>query len=292
MRLATFADGRGARIGVLDGDAIRDVTATDPLLPQEMLALIAGGSKLQRRLAEAVDTAPLLPLGAVRLLAPIPRPPRNIFCVGKNYREHAKEFASSGFDASAKEVVPEAPVVFSKPPSTVIGPGEAIPAFLDPTASVDYEGELAVVIGTGGRGIAPGDALRHVFGYTIVNDVTSRTLQHRHRQWLLGKGIDGFCPMGPAILTADEVPDPATMKLSTWVNGTLRQDARVSDLIFDIPTLIATISAGITLEPGDIIATGTPAGVGIGFTPPRYLAAGDVVRITVTGIGTLDNPVA
>lgn len=292
MRLATFADGRGARIGVLDGDAIRDVTATDPLLPQEMLALIAGGSRLLRRLAEAVDTAPLLPLGALRLLAPIPRPPRNIFCVGKNYREHAKEFASSGFDASAKEVVPEAPVVFSKPPSTVIGPGEAIPAFLDQTGSVDYEGELAVVIGTGGRGIAPGDALRHVFGYTIVNDVTSRTLQHRHRQWLLGKGIDGFCPMGPAILTADEVPDPTTMKLSTWVNGTLRQDARVSDLIFDIPTLIATISAGITLEPGDIIATGTPAGVGIGFTPPRYLAAGDVVRITVTGIGTLENPVA
>lgn len=292
MRLATFTDGKGARIGVLDGDAIRDVTATDPLLPQEMLALIAGGSRLLRRLAEAVDTAPLLPLGALRLLAPIPRPPRNIFCVGKNYREHAKEFASSGFDATAKEVVPEAPVVFSKPPSTVIGPGEAIPAFLDPTASVDYEGELAVVIGTGGRGIAVADALRHVFGYTIVNDVTARTLQHRHRQWLLGKGIDGFCPMGPAILTADEVPDPATMKISTWVNGALRQDARVSDLIFDIPTLIATISAGITLEPGDIIATGTPAGVGIGFTPPRYLAAGDIVRITVTGIGTLENPVA
>jgi 2-keto-4-pentenoate hydratase/2-oxohepta-3-ene-1,7-dioic acid hydratase in catechol pathway len=292
MRLVTFTDGQGARIGVLDGDAIRDVTATDPLLPQDMLALIAGGSKLHRRLADAADTAQLLPLNAVRLLAPIPRPPRNIFCIGKNYREHAKEFASSGFDATAKEVVPEAPVVFSKPPSTVIGPGEAIPAFLDPTASVDYEGELAVVIGTGGRGIAPADAMRHVFGYTIVNDVTARTLQHRHRQWLLGKGIDGFCPMGPAILTADEVPDPATMTLSTWVNGALRQDARVSDLVFDIPTLIATISAGITLEPGDIIATGTPAGVGIGFTPPRYLAAGDTVRITVTGIGTLENLVA
>jgi 2-keto-4-pentenoate hydratase/2-oxohepta-3-ene-1,7-dioic acid hydratase in catechol pathway len=292
MRIATFADDRGARIGVLEGEAVRDVTAADPLLPREMLALIAGGARLLRSVAEAADRAPLLPLGSVRLLAPIPRPPRNIFCVGKNYREHAKEFASSGFDATAKEVVPEAPVVFSKPPTSVIGPGEAIPSFLDPTGSVDYEGELAVVIGTGGRGIAAADAMRHVFGYTIVNDVTSRTLQHRHRQWLLGKGIDGFCPMGPAILTADKVPDPGALRLSTWVNGALRQDARVSDLIFDIPTLIATISAGITLEPGDIIATGTPAGVGIGFTPPRYLAPGDVVRITVTGIGTLENPVA
>ena len=293
MRIATFTDGKGPRIGVLEGEAVRDVTAADPLLPREMLALIAGGASLWQRLAAAANgPAPLLPLSAVRLLAPIPRPPRNIFCVGKNYREHAKEFASSGFDATAKEVVPEAAVVFSKPPSSVIGPGEAIPAFLDPTASVDYEGELAVVIGTGGRGIAAADAMRHVFGYTIVNDVTSRTLQHRHRQWLLGKGMDGFCPMGPAILTADEVPDPGLMKLSTWVNGALRQDARLSDLIFDIPTLVATISAGITLEPGDIIATGTPAGVGIGFTPPRYLAAGDVVRITVTGIGTLENPVA
>jgi 2-keto-4-pentenoate hydratase/2-oxohepta-3-ene-1,7-dioic acid hydratase in catechol pathway len=292
MRLATFADGRGARIGVLDGDSVRDVTAADPLLPHEMLALIAGGASLQRRLSATADSAPRLPLASLRLLAPIPRPPRNIFCVGKNYHEHAKEFAASGFDATAKEVLPEAPVVFSKPPSAVIGPGEAIPAFLDPTASVDYEGEIAVVIGTGGRGIAARDALRHVFGYTIVNDVTSRTLQHRHRQWLLGKGIDGFCPMGPAILTADEVPDPGTLRLSTWVNGALRQDARLSDLIFDIPTLIATISAGITLEPGDVIATGTPSGVGIGFSPPRYLAAGDVVRITVTGIGTLENPVA
>lgn len=292
MRLASFADGKGTRIGVMEGDAIRDIAAADPVLPRDMLGLITGGAALLPRVARAAEAAPLLPIASLRLLAPIPRPPRNIFCVGKNYREHAKEFASSGFDATAKEVVPEAPVVFSKPPSTVIGPGEAIPGFLDPTASVDYEGELAVVIGTAGRGIAAADAMRHVFGYTIVNDVTARTLQHRHRQWLLGKGIDGFCPMGPAILTADEVPDPTALKLSTWVNGALRQDARVSDLIFDIPTLIATISAGITLEPGDIIATGTPAGVGIGFTPPRYLAAGDIVRITVTGIGTLENPVA
>ncbi|MCS6932851.1 MAG: fumarylacetoacetate hydrolase family protein [Acetobacteraceae bacterium] len=292
MRLASFEDAAGAWIGVLKGGTVRDVAAADPALPRDMLGVVAGGAALLARLAAAADAAPALPLAAVRLLPPIPRPPRNLFCVGKNYREHAKEFAASGFDATAKEVVPEAPVVFSKPPSSVIGPGEAIPSFLDPTASVDYEGELAVVIGTGGRGIPRAEAMRHVFGYTIVNDVTSRTLQHRHRQWLLGKGMDGFCPMGPAILTADEVPDPGAMRLSTWVNGALRQDARLAELIFDIPTLIATISAGITLEPGDIIATGTPAGVGIGFTPPRYLVPGDVVRITVSGIGTLENPVA
>jgi 2-keto-4-pentenoate hydratase/2-oxohepta-3-ene-1,7-dioic acid hydratase in catechol pathway len=292
MRLATFADDAGARIGVMDGEGIRDVTAADPSLPRDMLGLIIAGRALLPRVLAAAAAAPYLPPGTFRLLAPIPRPARNIFCIGKNYREHAKEFASSGFDATAKEVVPEAPVVFSKPPSTVIGHGDDIPAYLDPTASVDYEGELAVVIGAGGRGIGADHALRHVFGYTIVNDVTARTLQHRHRQWLLGKGIDGFCPMGPAILTADDAPDPKTLRLSTWVNGELRQDVLVADLIFDIPALIATISAGIALEPGDIIATGTPVGVGIGFTPPRYLVAGDRVRITVTGIGTLENPVA
>lgn len=233
-----------------------------------------------------------VPAGSHAIRAPIPRPTRNIFCVGKNYHEHAKEFAQSGFDSTAKEVVPEAPVVFSKPPSAVIGPGETILASLDPTASVDYEGELAVVIGRGGRGIPAATALSHVFGYTVVNDVTARTLQQKHRQWLLGKGIDTFCPMGPAILTADEVPDPAALTLKTWVNNEIRQNAVVADLIFDIPTLIATISSVITLEPGDVIATGTPVGVGIGFTPPKFLKAGDTVAVEISGIGRLENTVA
>lgn len=290
MRLVTFSDGAGTRIGALDtGGGVRDLAAADPALPRDMLALIAAGPAALERARAAAARAPLLP--QARVLAPIPRPAKNIFCVGKNYHEHAKEFAGSGFDATAKEVVPEAPVVFSKPPTAVIGPGEAIPAHLDPTGSVDYEGELAVVIGRAGRGIRKVDALSHVFGYTIVNDVTARTLQHRHRQWILGKGIDGFCPMGPAILTADDCPDPAKLRLTTWVNGEMRQDAPVSDLIFDIPTLIETISAGITLEPGDIIATGTPAGVGIGFSPPKFLRPGDVVRIEIPGIGVLENPV-
>jgi 2-keto-4-pentenoate hydratase/2-oxohepta-3-ene-1,7-dioic acid hydratase in catechol pathway len=291
MRLVSFTDAGGARIGALDAaGAIRDLGAADAGLPRAMSALIAGGSEMLDRARAAAVRAPVA--AGARLLAPIPRPAKNIFCVGKNYHEHAKEFAGSGFDATAKEVVPEAPVVFSKPPTSVSGPGDSIPSFLDPTNSVDYEGELAVVIGKPGRGIRKAEALGHVFGYTIVNDVTARTLQHKHRQWILGKGIDGFCPMGPAILTADEVPDPAALRLTTSVNGEQRQSAPVADLIFDIPTLIECISAGITLEPGDIIATGTPAGVGIGFNPPKFLKPGDVVRIEVAGIGVLENKVA
>jgi 2-keto-4-pentenoate hydratase/2-oxohepta-3-ene-1,7-dioic acid hydratase in catechol pathway len=291
MRLVTFKDPRGVRIGALDGQgAVRDLAAADTSLPRDMIGLIAGGATAWAAAQKAAARAPVAEGAA--LLAPIPWPAKNVFCVGKNYHEHAAEFAGSGFDATAKEVVPEAPVVFSKPPTSVIGPGEPIPAHLDPTNSVDYEGELAVVIGRGGRGIRKSDALSHVFGYTIVNDVTARTLQHKHRQWILGKGIDGFCPIGPAILTADEVPHPGVLRLRTWVNGELRQDAPVSDLIFDIPTLVETISAGITLQPGDLIATGTPAGVGIGFQPPKFLKSGDIVRVEVTSIGVLENPVA
>ena len=289
MRLVTFKDAGGTRIGALDETGkVLDLLAADASLPREMLALIAGGALPAARAAAA--KAPVAEDATI--LAPIPRPAKNIFCVGKNYHEHAKEFASSGFDATAKEVVPEAPVVFSKPPTSVIGPHDPIPSFLDSSNSTDYEGEIAVVIGQGGRGIREADAFAHVFGYTIVNDVTARTLQHRHRQWILGKGIDGFCPMGPAIVTADAAGVPPKLSISTWVNGELRQRASVDDLIFGIPTLIATISAAITLEPGDIIATGTPAGVGIGFTPPKFLKPGDKVRIEVPGIGVLENPVA
>jgi 2-keto-4-pentenoate hydratase/2-oxohepta-3-ene-1,7-dioic acid hydratase in catechol pathway len=213
--------------------------------------------------------------------------------VGKNYHEHAKEFHQSGFDASAgKDAIPDVPIIFTKWPNSVIGPQVAIPGSEDPTASVDYEGELTVVIGRTARRVRKADALSHVYGYTIINDATARTLQHRHKQWFLGKSLDGFCPMGPCIVTADEIPDPTRLRLQTRVNGELRQDAPVSDLIFDIPTLIEEISALMTLEPGDLIATGTCAGVGIGFNPPKYLVAGDVVSITIEPIGTLVNPVA
>ena len=294
MRLVTFKKpGMVAHhIGALNAAGqVLDLAAVDVALAGgNMPAFIGGGAAMLDRARSAAATAPVAE-GAT-LCAPIPRPPKNVFCVGKNYYEHAAEFAGSGFDASSKEVVPEAPVVFSKPATSIIAPGEPILSYLDTSASTDYEGELAVVIGKGGRGISKAEALAHVFGYTIVNDVTARTLQHKHRQWVIGKGIDSFCPMGPAILTADEVPDPTKLHLTTHVNGEKRQDVLVAALIFDIPTLIECISTYITLEPGDVIATGTPVGVGIGFKPPVFLKAGDVVRVEVDGIGVLENPVA
>jgi 2-keto-4-pentenoate hydratase/2-oxohepta-3-ene-1,7-dioic acid hydratase in catechol pathway len=254
-----------------------------------------GVAALARRAAEgrpAPAEAAAVPLASLALLAPVPRPARNIFCVGKNYFDHAQEFAKSGFDSSAAAgAVPKAPIIFSKVPECVIGPGEAIR--IDPAVStaVDYEGELAIIIGRGGRGITQANALAHVWGYTLVNDVTARDLQGRHSQWLIGKSQDTFCPMGPYAVTADAL-DLADAPISCHVNGEERQASNTRLLIFDVPTLIATLSAGITLRPGDIIATGTPAGVGIGFDPPRYLAAGDRVRVSMPAIGVLENPVA
>ena len=184
--------------------------------------------------------------------------------------------------------IDEYPAVFSKPPTTVVANGDTVSLHPHATSAVDYEAELAVVIGKGGRDIAPERAFDHVFGYTIVNDVTARDRQRNHKQWFLGKGLDTFCPMGPWITTADEL-DATDLTVKCWVNGELRQDGNTRDLIFDIPTLVSTISAGLTLQPGDIIATGTPAGVGIGFNPPRFLKAGDEVSISISGIGTLSN---
>jgi 2-keto-4-pentenoate hydratase/2-oxohepta-3-ene-1,7-dioic acid hydratase in catechol pathway len=291
MRLVTFQDRKGPRMGVLVGEEIADATVSVPDLPKTIVGYC--GSDRLKDLRQALDGAPRLRLADVRLLAPFPRPAKNIFCVGKNYHEHAREFHDSGFDASAgASAVPDLPIIFTKAATTVIGPGEAIPGSSDPTQSVDYEGELTVVIGRGGRGIRKADAYNHVFGYTIINDVTARTLQHAHKQWFLGKNLDGFCPTGPCVVTADEVPDVTKLRLETRVNGEVRQSADVSDLIFDIPTLIETISGVMTLEPGDLIATGTPVGVGIGFKPPKYLKAGDTVAITIEPIGTLTNPVA
>ncbi len=238
---------------------------------------------------KTVDT---IPVADIAVQAPIPRPRRNIFCVGKNYHDHAREFARSGFDSSAaKGVVPEAPIVFSKLPESVIPHGAEIR--LDPgvTEAVDYEAELAVIIGTAGRNIPAQQGMKHVWGYTIVNDVTARDLQSRHSQWLIGKSQDTFCPMGPVAVTADEV-DLADTPVRCRVNGELRQDSNTALMIFDVPAIVAAISNGITLLPGDVIATGTPAGVGIGFDPPKYLKAGDRVAVEIGGIGILENPVA
>ena len=186
----------------------------------------------------------------------------------------------------------EVPVFFTKPPTAVIGPGAAVPIFPHLSTQIDYEVELAVVIGTAGRDIPPERALAHVFGYTIVNDITARDVQRRHGgQYFKGKGLDGSCPMGPWIVTADEIPDPAGLAIRSRVNGELRQDSTTAAMIFDIPTLIASLSAGLTLEPGDVLATGTPSGVGYAMDPPRFLADGDVVACEIEGIGVLENPV-
>ncbi len=232
-------------------------------------------------------------LSEVSMLAPIPRPRRNIFCVGKNYREHAEEFTRSGFDSSARsaaESVPDFPIVFSKVPECVVADGDSIRYPSGVSSAVDYEAELAVVIGRGGRNIRRQDAKDHVFGFAIFNDVTSRDLQARHKQWLIGKSLDTFGPFGPWLVTADEV-DAANLDIECRVNGQLRQRANTRDLIFDVPHLIETISSGVTLYPGDVIATGTPAGVGIGFTPPKYLVPGDTIEIEITGLGRLVNTI-
>lgn len=232
------------------------------------------------------------PLDGVKLLAPIPNPPHNILCVGKNYHAHAHEFTKSGFDAgaTAADAIPEYPIIFTKPSSSLSGPYDDIPLWPGLDKAVDYEAELAVVIGKKGRFITADKALDHVFGYTILNDVTARDLQREHRQWFLGKGIDGFGPMGPWIVTKDEL-DISDISLSCRVNGETRQEISTRDLIFDVPTLIETISRSVTLSPGDVIATGTPAGVGIGFDPPRFLTEGDVVEVEIEGIGKIRNVV-
>jgi 2-keto-4-pentenoate hydratase/2-oxohepta-3-ene-1,7-dioic acid hydratase in catechol pathway len=290
MKLITFRtpETRSA-IGMLDGDEVISLAA-DPGLPATMVDFVALGAEGLERAAALTATAPRVAVEDILLLAPI-RPRNNVMCVGKNYIDHAREFNSSGFDASAKQTVPDAPVIFTKALSSLVGPGDAVRVSDDPTGTSDYEGELAVVIGPGGHKIAEADAFDHVYGYTIVNDVTIRDLQKRHVQFFIGKSAATYCPMGPMIVTADEIDNVGTLRVQTRINGELRQDAPVKDLIFDIPRLIADISAAVRLEPGDVIATGTPAGVGIGFSPPRFLAPGDLMEVTIDGIGTLTNPV-
>jgi 2-keto-4-pentenoate hydratase/2-oxohepta-3-ene-1,7-dioic acid hydratase in catechol pathway len=293
MKFLTFRHDGAVHVGALtaDGKSVVDLTAAG--VATGMLDLIERFDSLGAKIAAMLSSDTARPIERIEMLAPIPVPRRNIFCVGKNYHDHAAEFGSSGFDSGSVggSEIPEYPIIFTKPPSSVIGPGAAIESALDPYHSVDYEAELAVVIKRAGRVGDADDPMSFVFGYTILNDVTSRELQKRHKQWLLGKGIDTFAPMGPAIVTVDSIADVAALTIQLWVNDERRQSASIRDLIFDVPTLIRTIGRSITFEPGDIIATGTPVGVGIGFKPPRYLKPGDRVRIEVSSIGTLENPV-
>lgn len=289
MQLATYQlDGRRF-VGIVSDDH-QSVTPLD--LPQNVAAtgvlavieLLAKGEKLPA-------PGPTLPLTSVRLEAPLPQPRRNLWCVGRNYHAHAKELQTSVFKDN--DANPESwPIVFTKVPECVVGPYDdiAMPGAAI-SEQIDYEAELAVVIGKGGKNISRSSAMEHVFGYTIVNDITARDVQMRHQQWDMGKSFDTFCPMGPWIVTADQL-DGTKTRVRCWVNGELRQDGPTENLIFDIPTLIETISRGITLYPGDVIATGTPAGVGLGMKPPRFLSAGDVVRIEIDGIGLIENKFA
>ena len=291
MKFVAFHHQGQPGVGLLSADG-QSVSPFDLSAGQRALGALplvemqAAGKALPATLA-------MVALADVRVTAPLPKPRRNIFCVGKNYFAHAQEFAGSGFDSSAKSGgdVPADPIIFTKVPECVVGPDDAIdlpPAHV--SVAIDYEAELAIVIGKMGKGITADNAMDHVWGYTIVNDVTARDWQSRHQQWHMGKSFDTFCPMGPYLVSQDEC-DGTNTRVRCFVNGELRQDASTTDLIFGIPKLIETLSAGITLYPGDVIATGTPVGVGIGFKPPKYLVAGDVVRVEIDGIGSLENPV-
>ncbi len=287
MRIATFQHGGRRLVGLVTDDGL----SVQPLDLDATAAQHGAQSLIEAAVAGTPMPAaqgPALPIASVRLEAPLPLPRRNLWCVGRNYHAHAKELQASVFKDNSADTK-SWPIVFTKVPETVIGPHDEVrlPG-AEVSSDIDYEAELTIVIGKAGRNISRAEALSHVYGYTIVNDVTARDVQMRHQQWDLGKSFDTFCPMGPWIVTADAF-DGAATRVRCWVNGELRQDARTEDLIFDIPTLIETCSRGITLLPGDIIATGTPAGVGMGLKPPRWLGAGDVVTIEIDGLGRIEN---
>ena len=271
-----FADSRGKSVTRLH--------LTPDQAKNGVPAVISSGGQVKDLLTLQMET---LQIDDVKLEAPIPLPRRNIFCVGRNYHAHAKKLSASVFKNNTAN--PESwPIVFTKVPECVVGPRDDVILPAEVSQQINYEFELAGVIGSGGRNISRANAMQHVFGYTIVNDVTARDVQMRHQQWDLGKSFDTFCPMGPWVVTADEL-DGTQTRLRGWVNGELRQDGQTRDLIFDIPTLIETCSRGITLYPDDVLATGTPAGVGVGLSPPQYLKPGDVVRIERDGIGSIEN---
>ncbi len=269
--------------------------AAEALKANSMLLLIGGPPEtldVARGLvgdAEAGSLGTAILAKGAKLLAPIPAIRKNVLCVGRNYAEHIAE----GDRAQKQKVgVTEYPVFFTKPPTSIVGPGGDVLTFPSISKQTDYEVELAVIIGTPGRNIARADAMKHVFGYTILNDISARDVQRRHGgQNFKGKAFDGSCPMGPWIVTADAIDDPHALPISLTVNGETRQDGNTRDMIFDIETLIASLSEGMTLEPGDIIATGTPSGVGYAMDPPCFLKDGDSVVCNISGIGTLTNSV-
>jgi 2-keto-4-pentenoate hydratase/2-oxohepta-3-ene-1,7-dioic acid hydratase in catechol pathway len=291
MRLVTYVDNSdNARTGLLNNNTVVPLEQLD--ISNDMNEIIKDFQNVKKIIGEnKIESLTSLDISDIKLLAPIPRPLRNIMCVGKNYHDHAQEFYGSGFDSSGKKAVADFPVIFTKATTSVIATDENIVLANDYTNTTDYEGELGLILSKGGKNIKPEDAYDYIFGYTIINDVSARNIQKQHEQWFIGKSPDTYCPMGPAIVTSDEIGDVTKLKLKTTVNGEVRQDSIVERLIFDIPTLLSTISKTMTLEVCDIIATGTPAGVGIGFEPPVYLKSGDQVEVSIDKLGILRNTI-
>src|SRR5579884_1988689 len=281
MRFVTFeADGQRKPGVISDVDAVLDLSTIGFA---NILQLIEAGQSGLEKAAAFANQAPAAArykINSVKLCAPVPRPPK-LICVGLNYRDHAAETGAQ---------IPAVPTIFNKFPSAVIGPGDNI-VLPRVSKSPDYEAEFAFVIGRGGRHIAPADWRNHVFGYTIVNDVSARDYQRATSQWLMGKTFDTFAPMGPCIVTADEISDPHNLDIRIEINGEVLQNSNTRELIFKVPDLIAFLSSVFTLEPGDVVSTGTPAGVGFARKPPRYLHPGDQVTVKIPGIGELSNPV-
>jgi 2-keto-4-pentenoate hydratase/2-oxohepta-3-ene-1,7-dioic acid hydratase in catechol pathway len=300
MKYITFStpDDARPRIGALSDESVIDLERAagsqwPGTFPPSLLGLIQSGPDSWKRtndiVAEALAGKPpqaTYSLDSIRWRAPIPRPLKNIFCLGLNYVAHLKE-SSAARGREAK--IPEVPVFFSKTPTTVTGPFDPVPWDRQVTQQVDYEAELGVIIGLGGKNIPRAESLAHIFGYTIVNDFSARDVQFSHMQWFKGKSLDGFCPMGPSIVTADEFGNPQDKRITLRVNGEQRQGATTADMIFPVNAIIEWLSKGMTIEPGDIIATGTPEGVGLGRTPPLYLKDGDLVETEIEGIGMLRN---
>jgi 2-keto-4-pentenoate hydratase/2-oxohepta-3-ene-1,7-dioic acid hydratase in catechol pathway len=291
MRLVTYIDNADiTKTGLLNNDTVVPLEQLD--ISNDMNEIIKDFQNVKKIIGEnKIESLTSVNVSDIKLLAPIPRPLRNIMCVGKNYHDHAQEFYGSGFDSSGKKAVADFPVIFTKATTSVIATDENIILANDYTNTTDYEGELGLILSKGGKNIKPEDAYDYIFGYTIINDVSARNIQKQHEQWFIGKSPDTYCPMGPAIVTTDEIGDVTKLKLKTTVNGEVRQDSIVERLIFDIPTLLSTISKTMTLEVCDIIATGTPAGVGIGFEPPVYLKSGDQVEVIIDKLGVLRNTI-
>jgi 2-keto-4-pentenoate hydratase/2-oxohepta-3-ene-1,7-dioic acid hydratase in catechol pathway len=284
MHLITYREPGGREVlGVVAGDHAADAEMLVPGGPATIEALLRAGAAGLAALRDAADPARIRaaghPLSGLDLLAPVPRPGK-IVAIGRNYADHTAEDGAQP---------PPSPLVFAKFPSSVVGPGAEIRWDPDLTDQVDYEAELGVVIGRRARRVTEAQALEHVLGYTCLNDVTARDIQFGDGQWVRGKSLDTFCPIGPAIVTADELPDPGDLRITCTVSGDILQDARTSAMFFGVAALISHCSAAFTLEPGDIIATGTPGGVGIFRRPPRLLRDGDVVTVEIEGIGALVN---